>query len=143
MRSSRIPQSSLGFAVGVVLLLGSLVSIGLARAISQSGEPGPVPKLQQVDSKQCAAARDMAGAAITHARDQFSAAAARGALTGFEREYDAAMEWINAGCPPDPVRGFIPDSSGRGGEIRIFSNQAFSFDGTGSHTGLPLIPLPD
>jgi hypothetical protein len=59
------------------------------------------------------------------------------ARTGLDEEIDAALEWVAAGCPPDTVRGFYPDSSGRGGALRLLQKTTFSESSVVSWDGVP------
>jgi hypothetical protein len=42
----------------------------------------------------------------------------------------SSKNWVQQGCPPDAIRGFYPAASGKGGELRVFTQQTFSRGGT-------------
>lgn len=56
------------------------------------------------------------------------------ALRTWEQQYRETREWLDAGCPPDGKRGFIPNADGNGGQMIIFPNTV-GFDGSTHYAG--------
>lgn len=127
------------------VLLGFLLLAGVAGAVAKltgtgarADEPDPgivvadvLPEGKPVPltEEQCKAAADIV-AVMSADR---SRVADRLGMKGLA-ETDAAIAdssgWVSQGCPADDVRGFYPNPSGQGGELRVFRQQTFTGDGT-------------
>jgi hypothetical protein len=142
----RVPGWAVLSAIFVAAIVGTSALRGESTPDEQRAAATEERALQPLDAPQCAAARSMARQAIDHARATFGAdASAAPALRTLEGEYSAAVAWIDAGCPPDSARGFIPAADGQGGQIRIFRVDGFSFGGTaalgsGGDSAIALVP---
>lgn len=146
----------------IVLGAAALLVLGIAGAVTAAGAVGghtddraPVTA-QQTDGPvaltdaQCAAASQTAKWTMDDARSRFPGEEGEAVVSAVETEYRAAMDWVAAGCPPDPVRGFYPAESGNGGSIRVFTNPSFNLSGqafggeqAGSKVPIVLVPVED
>lgn len=62
---------------------------------------------------------------------EFIAAQGSVVVKQFEAEQAAAEGWVNAGCPPDPVRGGFMGANGTV-QLKPYARQSFSAAGDGS-----------
>lgn len=88
-----------------------------------SPSDGQSTQLLPLTPDQCGIARSMVGNTLANAR---AAGAAPIVLQQLELQVESARAWVAAGCPADAARGFIPDSDGKGGQIRLLSEQSFA-----------------
>jgi hypothetical protein len=128
--------------IGVTLLSLAVVAAG-AVALLRDGGAGAQPGSRQLafadhrpsgtpvplTGEQCATAEGMLNATLTDATARLRAAGQEEALTQLQGEITRGLAWVEAGCPPDPVRGFYPAAEGPGGELRLMDQQVFSAQG--------------
>jgi len=137
----RVRWAGLTGAIGACALLVGIGAFGFT-GDQAHGSPGAKPPngLQRLTERQCAAARSMLEAARVDSNGMVAAPELANAKAAFELEYQDSLSWIEAGCPPDARRGFLPDPSGKGGYIQIMTSQGFAADGTTAQGGIPLVP---
>lgn len=84
----------------------------------------------------------MLDAVLVSGKKSMTAAGATGAIQSFEEEVTRSLDWVAQGCPPDPVRGFIPSESGEGGSLRLMNQQSFSDSGVMTWDAPIAVPTP-
>ncbi|MCA9830468.1 MAG: hypothetical protein R3B97_04865 [Dehalococcoidia bacterium] len=130
-----------------ISVIASVVAIGATAAILTTAIPalgGDEPTVRFAEARPDGAPDPLspeqcrqAEAALLSTRANLSTAmdraldpvAAANAKSSLNQEVDRSLAWVAAGCPPDPIRGFIPNPTGEGGSLRLMEHQNFSSDG--------------
>lgn len=133
-RALRLPAAAAAVLV-LAVSIWAVIRVTGDDAGAERSDPAAVAagKPVPLTAEQCEAAADIVSG-MRADRDRVAQRIGPTGAAAMDAEIAESAAWIAEGCPPDDVLGFYPDTSGKGGELRVFRQQTFGAYGVSGAT---------